>query len=562
MQMFRNLPVSRKFLAAFGMVCALCALLGTIALTGMYRINQSTSNLAEIALPSAQNLAQMESAIQIYRRADMGILLCDSPDCTQYYLKTRGRVTAQFQAAEAAYLAAGTNADERASLEAASADFGRYREASDQTMVLLQAAQLAEASKQTVGANALIFRQADAELTRTIESNTQASRQRCLDAAATYTSVRTMVLLMIAFTVLLSGIIGWLLTGAIAPPLVRAAAVLEAMAAKDLTATMTVESSDEIGRMAVALNSAVATLRALLGSMQRGVETISSAAIELSTSADKSSANAQRQSSETNQIASASQEMAATISEVSENAERANVASREAAQSAKDGGAAIRRTTDRMQGISEFTDRTVDKMGTLAKRSEQIGAVVTTIRDISEQTNLLALNAAIEAQRAGEHGRGFAVVAGEVRRLAERTKSATEEISGTIAAIQSETRQTLTLMETGRSGVAEGLAESENAQRTLDAIIAISHRSEDQIAMIAAASTEQAAASAEISRSLANICEISNHVSAGAEETTQASHELSKLAVDLEHEIKSFHLGDEPGHATYRPTRLLVAAAH
>lgn len=136
------------------------------------------------------------------------------------------------------------------------------------------------------------------------------------------------------------------------------------------------------------------------------------------------------------------------------------------------------------------------------------------------------------------------MVAGEVRRLAERTKSATEEITGTIASMQSETRETLALMETGKSSVAAGLGESGKAHHTLDAIIALAGRTEEQIAMIATASTEQAAASGEISKSLANICEVSNSFSASAEESKQASHSLTKLAAELELEIGSFRLAD------------------
>jgi len=250
----------------------------------------------------------------------------------------------------------------------------------------------------------------------------------------------------------------------------------------------------------------------------------------------------QRQCAMANRIATATQEMAATVGEVSQNAEHANVASQESVRTATEGGTAVRETVDRMRSISEFTNETVVKMSSLTRRSEEIGKVVTAIREISEQTNLLALNAAIEAARAGEQGRGFAVVAGEVRRLAERTKSATEEITGTIGTIQGETRDTLQLLVGGQSNVAQGLAQSEGARQTLDSIITLANRSGEQIGMIAAASTEQAAASQEISQALAGICEVSANVSTAAEETTQASHELSKLAGHLDREIRTFRL--------------------
>lgn len=542
MHLFRNLPVARKFLLSFGIVCLLCAALGAIALAGMSRINNSTTTLADVALPSAQHLAAMASAMQIYRRADMGILACDDADCNDYYVKTRKRTSDAFNQAATAYSATKSSAEETALAESVRTDFTRYMDASDATIAQLRSGKHAEASKQTVGANALIFRSADGNMTKAIDLNTKSSEQKCVQAAATYRSIRLVVLFIIALTITLSAVIGWLLTLAIAVPLVAATGVLERMAACDLTAEMEVQGTDEIGRMATALNTAIVTLRKLLHTMESGVQTIGSAATELSACASKSENDAATQCTETNQIASATEEMAATVSEVSKNAEQASVASQEAAASANRGGEAIERTVERMQGISEFTDKTVSKMSQLAERSEQIGKVVVAIREISEQTNLLALNAAIESARAGEHGRGFAVVAGEVRRLAERTKSATEEITGTIETIQGETRETLDLIESGRASVVAGLSESQGARKALEGIINLSHSSESQIAMIAAASTEQAAASGEISKSLAKICTVSTSVSNAAHDTKQASEDLSKLASDLEQEIHRFRL--------------------
>jgi methyl-accepting chemotaxis protein len=171
--------------------------------------------------------------------------------------------------------------------------------------------------------------------------------------------------------------------------------------------------------------------------------------------------------------------------------------------------------------------------------------VVSVIQEISEQTNLLALNAAIEAARAGEHGRGFAVVAGEVRRLAERTKGATEEIAGTIRSIQEETRETLQVMQDSRAAVETGMSETSRARTSLEAIIESSKQVEHQIAMIATAATEQTAASGEISESAGQISQLSVENTQGAEEAVEALKNLSGLANELDGMIRQFRLGED-----------------
>ncbi len=362
--------------------------------------------------------------------------------------------------------------------------------------------------------------------------------------AATLASHRALWInaLVTMLIVVFCAVIGSLLTRVIAPRLGNVLAALEGLAAKDLTVYVQATGTDEIGRVAEALDASVAAMREVVQAVAEGAQTLSSATTQISASAVETAGNASAQSSKTNQIAAAAQEMTATIGEISHNAESAANASRTSAETAEQGGAVMQAAAATMEKIATATRTVSEKMSSLAKRSEEIGKVVSVIQEISEQTNLLALNAAIEAARAGEHGRGFAVVAGEVRRLAERTKGATEEIAGTIRSIQEETRTTLEVMQDSRTAVETGMSETAHARHSLKAIIESSKEVEHQIQLIATAATEQTSASGEISESAGQISQLATESSQGAEEAVEALKNLAALANDLDSMMHEFHM--------------------
>lgn len=176
----------------------------------------------------------------------------------------------------------------------------------------------------------------------------------------------------------------------------------------------------------------------------------------------------------------------------------------------------------------------------LAEQGRDIGKVLDVIRSIAEQTNLLALNAAIEAARAGEAGRGFAVVADEVRALAHRTAQSTREIEQMVAGIQTGTGDAVQSMALNTSRTHSTLELAQAAGEALEQITdAISHINERNL-VIASASEEQAQVSREVDRNLVNIRDLSTQSAAGASQTSAASHELSRLAVDLNGMVARF----------------------
>ncbi len=274
------------------------------------------------------------------------------------------------------------------------------------------------------------------------------------------------------------------------------------------------------------------------------IQEVSGAATELAASSEQMAAGMKEQSQQVTQISSAIEEMSASVVEVARKSGEAAQNANESGQVAEEGGAIVGQTVEGMKAINEAVSSSAVSVQELGKRGEQIGQIIEVINDIADQTNLLALNAAIEAARAGEHGRGFAVVADEVRKLADRTTKATEEIAGSIKAIQVETTDAVERMTTGTEQVKRGVELATGAGVSLQQIVDSAKDVATMIQSIAAAAEEQSAASEQVSRNVESISAVTRQSAEGATQAAAAATQLSSKAEQLRRLVGQFRLGE------------------
>ncbi len=332
----------------------------------------------------------------------------------------------------------------------------------------------------------------------------------------------------------------WMLRSMLGKPINVLAGHFNELATGDLTQRVKVSRKDEFGTLGNSFNTFVGKIHSIISEVTDSTQQVASASTQIAASAEEMAAGIANQQEQTTQVSAAVEEMSATVGEVSAKSKEAASAAQKSGSEATEGGMVVTETVEEMGGISEQVNIAATAVSELGRKGEQIGEIISVINDIADQTNLLALNAAIEAARAGEHGRGFAVVADEVRKLAERTTDATEEVGKSIREIQDETSTAVTQIQASTERVMKGVELASSAGEALSRIVDSSQNVQGMVQSIAAASEQQSTASTQIARNIEQIDSITRESLQGAQQSAMAAAQLSTQAEGLQEIVSQF----------------------
>ncbi len=317
-----------------------------------------------------------------------------------------------------------------------------------------------------------------------------------------------------------------------------AAAMARAIAIGDLTQRIT--HTGVPGSLMESIQQMRTNLHDIIEHIQQNASKVGQASSGLSGQMDQINQAAKQASDAVSSTAAAIEQLAVSVDHISQSSRETEINATHATQLARDGQSLVQQASTEIQRAASQVNEATGLIGGLADRSREIGGIVSVIKEIADQTNLLALNAAIEAARAGEQGRGFAVVADEVRKLAERTGQATDQITGMIQAINQDTVRVVEGMEAVGPQVGRGVDIAQQAGDALRQINEATTVALDKVSDVAAATTEQSQASSSVAR---NVEQISSMLEESANSVHAANENvlvLEQLADDLRQSVARF----------------------
>lgn len=538
----RNMNIAPRAFLGFAFIGALMLFLGVFALNQMSKIRAATEDITESSVPSIRALDEFTQLTLRLRVLSYRLLTNREPDVQQKTLEAFELRNQQIRAAQGVYEKLIESGEERTAYNEYVRLLGQYHQIEERMKSLSRANQIDELRAMLNTELLSNSEQVNAVLTRLLDINNQMANATNQEAKDQYDMAFKLVVGLLIIATALTLLFAWLLTRSITVPIAQALEAAEEVAEGNLTRPIKVDGNDEAGRLLAAMAKMQDKLRDTLQRIAGSATQLASAAEELNAVTDESARGLTQQNNEIEQAATAVNEMTSAVEEVARNAVSTSEASRAATTSAGDGRDLVQETVSAIERMSGDVQATATLIGDLANESRDIGKVLDVIRGLADQTNLLALNAAIEAARAGEAGRGFAVVADEVRALAHRTQQSTSEIERMIGSIQTGTEHAVDSMRNSTERAESTLNIAKGAGMSLDTINTAIVEINERNLVIASAAEEQAQVAREVDRNLVNIRDLSVQSATGASQTSAASSELSRLAVDLNGMVGRFRL--------------------
>ncbi|MDU9412635.1 methyl-accepting chemotaxis protein [Pseudomonas sp. zfem005] len=502
MQLIRNMKIGARLIGGFSLVVLLTAAVGGLGIVNLHKVNDLTDRmyLGEVGALKTMMKGNMD-LIYIGRHLRSHLLATT--------LEERQRTADQVVEALQSVHTHINNARDSfkseqslAKLAEMEASLAAYEKVVRQILDLSKNVPLASSTEFTALMPELRAHGNDADKLFTDLVNQKDARAKEANDTITeiYLGSRTQMIILMVLAAVLGFAIGIFVTRSITRPLNSAVLVADKLAEGDLSTEIEVDSRDETGRLLASMKHMTERLRSVISDVRSAADSLSSASEEVSATSQSLSQAATEQAASVEETTASVEQMSASIAQNTESAQITDGIAGKAANDAVQGGQAV---------------------GEMVQAMKQIADKIGIIDDIAYQTNLLALNAAIEAARAGDHGKGFAVVAAEVRKLAERSQVAAQEIGGVAS---------------------NSVHLAEQAGALLDQIVPNIQKTSDLVQEITAASQEQTTGAAQINIAMGQMNQITQQNASASEELAATAEEMNAQASQLQELIGYFRL--------------------
>ena len=525
MTWFKNLKTMTKLMLGFGTMALLMALVGYQGLSGMGKIDSMLAELYQKDLIGIDAIDNVLSSIALVGRETRGTVISTDMAVMQKSKEAVDQLFGEVDDAISRSDQTFTTEKGKALLAQLKPLIPEYKSICQETIRVAMTNDKKTATL-TLAKAAPLGNQIRTIVKQAGDLKMEVGKQAYEDATHLYEQSRTLMVTIILVAIGLAIGLGFFIGKLVANPLAQTLKILESISGGDLTRSLDVSTTDEVGHMAGALNTAVEGMRDALTQVRESADGLAGSSQQLAASSEELSAGAHQQASGLEETSASIQELTASVRQNADSAKQANQLAAAARDTAEKGG--------------QVVSSAVIAMGEIKTSSKKIADIITAIDEIAFQTNLLALNAAVEAARAGEQGRGFAVVAAEVRSLAQRSATAAKEIK--------------TLIQDSVRKVEAGSQMVNQSGDVLLEIVSSVKRVTDIVGEIAAASREQYTGVEQIAKAMAQMDQVTQQNSSQTEELSATAQNLASSAEQLQTLVGRFRLDNE------RPGRRAVKA--